>query len=204
LVYLLVFQAYINKMHGSRSKTPVKNIVHIYIYIYIYIHDVKFLALLGAPYIYIYIYMKSVGKGLNGAEQGGWNTGVELDNMNPITAVRYVPPAVTLKMANQSHYRPWQALRFPGLWGSQISIQSTHEGGKVVSPTLRPTILPRKYSWYSFLFEAESTPKVIVRPEGLCRWKFPMTSSEFEPAIFRLLAQCLNHCATGCPIVTVR
>jgi hypothetical protein len=56
-VYLLVFHAYINEIHASRSKFSSKNLVHththththIYIYIYIY---VKFLALLGAPYIY--------------------------------------------------------------------------------------------------------------------------------------------------------
>jgi hypothetical protein len=40
-VYLLVFHAYINEMHGSRSEIPSKNV-----------YDVKFLALLGAPYIY--------------------------------------------------------------------------------------------------------------------------------------------------------
>jgi hypothetical protein len=50
-VYLLVFHAYINEMHDSRSKIPSTK-SHPYIYIY----DVKFLALLGAPYIYIYIY----------------------------------------------------------------------------------------------------------------------------------------------------
>jgi hypothetical protein len=45
---MLVFHAYINEMHGSRSKIPIKKLVHIYIYI----HDVKFLALHGAPHIY--------------------------------------------------------------------------------------------------------------------------------------------------------
>jgi hypothetical protein len=41
--------------------------------------------------------------------------------------------------------------------GAKMLRQSSHEGGKFVSPTHRPPLPPRKYSWYSFLLEAEST-----------------------------------------------
>jgi hypothetical protein len=35
-------------------------------------------------------------------------------------------------------------------------------------------------------------PRAIVRLEGLDQLKYPMTSSEFKPAPFRLVAQCTN------------
>jgi len=43
-------------------------------------------------------------------------------------------------------------LRFPDF------MTPAQDGGKVVSLTHRPPLPPRKYSWYSFLLEAESTP----------------------------------------------
>ena len=39
----------------------------------------------------------------------------------------------------------------------------------------------------------------IVRPEGLCHRKIPMTPSGMEPATCRFVAYCLNHYATARP-----
>jgi hypothetical protein len=51
--------------------------------------------------------------------------------------------AVKVKVkVKQSHYRPGQALRVPGVRGSQISGQSTHKGGEFVSPRQRPPLPP--------------------------------------------------------------
>jgi len=98
---------------------------------------------------------------------------------------------------NQSLYRARQALRVPGVWNSHNSSQSAHKGSKVVSPTHQLPSPPREYFWYSFQLEAESTPGAIVRPEGISRWKIPVTLSGIKPTTYHLVAQCLNqlyHC----------
>jgi hypothetical protein len=85
--------------------------------------------------------------------------------------------AVLSLKVKQSHYRPERALRVPGGWGSQIS---RHGGGKDIF-----LVLITVRGWVN--------PRIIVRPEGLCQWKIPVTPPGIEPALFRLVASCLNQ-----------
>jgi hypothetical protein len=126
--------------------------------------------------------------------------GVSVQFIYTTESIQAGPSWSVKQKIKQSHYRPGQTLRVPGGWGSQIYRQSAHEGDKAVSPTHRPPLSPRKYSWYSVLLQAEWT----TRPQ--CDLKIPVTPSGIEPATFRLITQCLyqlRHCVSPFMACTV-
>ena len=76
----------------------------------------------------------------------------------------------------QSHYRPGQALRVPGSWGSQISRQLAQEGGKVVSPMHQLPIPPQDIFLVLISVRGWVNSRARMWPEGVCQWKTPIHS----------------------------
>jgi hypothetical protein len=87
----------------------------------------------------------------------------------------------------QSHCRPGQTLKALGSWGPQISRQPTHKGGNVVNPSHRPSLSAQEIFLLLISVKGWVDPGAIVRPEGLCQWKIPVTPSGIDPATFRLV-----------------
>ena len=89
--------------------------------------------------------------------------------------------------------RPGQTLRVPGCWG----LQNLHRidtrrwrGCQLYAPA---AFTPQEISLELISVAGCLDPRVTVRPEGLNRWKIPMTPSGIETAILLLVAQCLNQ-----------
>ena len=97
---------------------------------------------------------------------------------------------------------PGQTPRVIRGWDSQISRQSAHEGGMLVSPMHRPPLPLQEIFLVLISVGGWVDPWVIVRLEGLLRWKIPMTPSGIEPATYWLVAQCLNHLHHRVPPIT--
>jgi hypothetical protein len=92
-------------------------------------------------------------------------------------------PPVTLVKVKQSHYRPWQALRVPGVWGSQILRQLALKVIRLSS--IRTGRLCHQEMFLVFIsVRGWVELRVIVRPEGLCQWKIPMTPCTMSMSIF--------------------
>jgi len=93
-------------------------------------------------------------------ENGFSETSKHSSNIQVSTSQTTVNPSVLhfdnpLPHCKQSLHRPGQSLRVPGCWGSQFPRQSTHEGGKVVSPMYWSLYHPERYTWPSFVSQAE-------------------------------------------------
>ena len=106
-----------------------------------------------------------------------------------IRLVIYRPCVEPLKKVKQSRYRPGQALRVPGGWGSQTSRHSAHEGGKVVSRTHRQPLPPGNipgthFSWGNAVAQLVKSPHYKLEGRGFdsrwFHWNFSLTLS-FRP-----------------------
>ena len=100
----------------------------------------------------------------------------------------------------QFHYRPGQALRVSEGGGSQISRQSTHEGGKVVSPTHQPSLPPQEIFLLLISVRGRFSPRTTLWQEGFLSLKNSQCHHrESNPRPSDFMRSSSNNYSTACP-----
>jgi hypothetical protein len=98
-----------------------------------------------------------------------------------------------LKQVKQSLYKPGQALKFPGGWGSQNwqTIGTWRWWG--FQPYASAVFIPKEILLVLISDRGWVDPRAIMRTEGFCQWKIPMTPSGIETTTFRFVDQPLKQ-----------
>ena len=108
--------------------------------------------------------------------------------------------SVDCKKVNQSHYRPEVPRGF-----QEVKVPRLRDNGPGwwwdFQPCAPAAFYPQEILLVLISVRGWVDPRAIVRSEGLCQRKIPVTPSGIEPATFRFVAQNLNHCATAVPCV---